>query len=271
VTRLITGNGSTSIFEYTLTSAYDISSVASTSNHEVNTRVYFNTNHGGGTTHAQDVTNLRFNADGTKLAMFGQKHKGDDDNNNLPAVTVISLSTAYDIDSTLAVDSQFDPYFESSASLTGDISPDGRYLVFYSVDPATVDLRRYTTGTTDQVPYQIFYNDAGGFDVSKAVGGGYYRLHDLQNTSATELKILRISDDGKFLYTHEQQSSNNNNPIIRQYVLSGGHQVTMPSAVTSLPSDFGNGDDPNTVTYLKLMTVNGGTKVLITDHKEILA
>ena len=181
---------------------------------------------------------------------------------------VISLSGAYDIDSTLALYSQFDPYMDQSVSLTGDISPEGRYLIFYGTDPTTVN---HFTGTSSQVAYQVFFNESGGFDVSKARGGGHNRLHQLQNTSATELKILRISDDAKFLYTHELHASNNNNPIIRQYLLSGGHQVTMPSAVTSLPSSFGDGDAPNTVSYLKLMTVYGGTNVYITDHKEVLA
>ena len=265
-TKLISGTGS-NITEHTLSSAYDISTISGTANHTVSVTTFFTTNYDSGT---PEISNLRFNSDGTKLAIFSGKHLGDTNNNTIPAVAVISLSAAYDIDSTLTLFSQFDPYMDTNVSLTGDISPDGRYLVFYTSDnTASV----HFGGTSAQVGYQVFYNESGGFDVSKAKGGGHNRLHNLVLGSEppSAFRVLGISDDGKFLYTHEKMASSNFNPFIRQYNLSGGHQVTMPSSVTSLPSDFGNGDDPNTVTYLKLMTVNGGTNVYITDHKEILA
>ena len=272
-TKIITADGDT-IHEYTLTSAYDISTVShSSANHSVDVTSLFNTNYGGGSI-APVLRNLQFSSDGKKLFMQSGLHKGDTystgtlaDENTIPSVTVISLSGAYDIDSTLAVFSQFDPYMDVNESIGGTISADGRYMVFYSQDPNN---NTHFSGGNGVSPYQVFYNEEGGYDVSKARGAGHNRLHKLQNSSATELMIMRISPDGKFLYTHELHGSNNNNPIIRQYLLSSGHQVTMPSAVTSLPTTFGDGHDPATVSYLKLMTVDGGTNVYITANQEIL-
>jgi hypothetical protein len=272
-TRIITANGDT-IYEYTLTSAYDISTMSvSSANHSVDVTSLFNTNYGGGSI-APVLRNLQFSSDGKKLFMQSGLHKGDTyssgtlaDENTIPSVTVISLSGAYDIDSTLAVFSQFDPYMDVNESIGGTISADGRYMVFYAQDPNN---NTHFSGGNGVSPYQVFYNEEGGYDVSKARGAGHNRLHKLQNSSATELMIMRISPDGKFLYTHELHASNNNNPIIRQYLLSSGHQVTMPSAVTSLPTTFGDGHDPATVSYLKLMTVDGGTNVYITANQEIL-
>jgi hypothetical protein len=272
-TRIITANGDT-IYEYTLTSAYDISTMSvSSANHSVDVTSLFNTNYGGGSI-APVLRNLQFSSDGKKLFMQSGLHKGDTyssgtlaDENTIPSVTVISLSGAYDIDSTLAVFSQFDPYMDINESIGGTISADGRYMVFYAQDPNN---NTHFSGGNGVSPYQVFYNEEGGFDVTKARGAGHNRLHKLQNSSATELMIMRISPDGKFLYTHELHASNNNNPIIRQYLLSSGHQVTMPSAVTSLPTTFGDGHDPATVSYLKLMTVDGGTNVYITANQEIL-
>ena len=272
-TRIITADGDT-IHEYTLTSAYDISTVShSSANHSVDVTSLFNTNYGGGSI-APVLRNLQFSSDGKKLFMQSGLHKGDTyssgtlaDENTIPSVTVISLSGAYDIDSTLAVFSQFDPYMDINESIGGTISADGRYMVFYAQDPNN---NTHFSGGNGVSPYQVFYNEEGGYDVSKARGAGHNRLHKLQNSSATELMIMRISPDGKFLYTHELHGSNNNNPIIRQYLLSSGHQVTMPSAVTSLPTTFGDGHDPATVSYLKLMTVDGGTNVYITANQEIL-
>ena len=272
-TRIITADGDT-IHEYTLSSAYDISTVShSSANHSVDVTSLFNTNYGGGSI-APVLRNLQFSSDGKKLFMQSGLHKGDtysegtlSNENTIPSVTVISLSGAYDIDSTLAVFSQFDPYMDVNESIGGTISADGRYMVFYSQNPNN---NTHFSGGNGVSPYQVFYNEEGGYDVSKARGAGHNRLHKLQNSSATELMIMRISPDGKFLYTHELHASNNNNPIIRQYLLSSGHQVTMPSAVTSLPTTFGDGHDPSTVSYLKLMTVDGGTNVYITANQEIL-
>ena len=273
-TRIITANGDT-IYEYTLTSAYDISTMSvSSANHSLDVTTLYNTNYGGGSI-APVLRNLQFSSDGKFLWMQSGLHRGDSYSasgtlaaeSTIPSVIVISLSVAYDIDSTVALSSQFDPYMDVNESIGGTISADGRYMIFYAQDPNN---NTHYSGGNGVSPYQVFYNEQGGFDVTKARGAGHNRLHKLQNSSATELMIMRISPDGKFLYTHELHASNNNNPIIRQYLLSSGHQVTMPSAVTSLPTTFGDGEDPNTVSYLKLMTVDGGTNVYITANQEIL-
>ena len=52
------------------------------------------------------------------------------------------------------------------------------------------------------------------------------------------------------------------------YDIQGDFQITFPSGTTTQPVTIGDGADPTTTTYLRLVSLDG-SNVLITDHREI--
>jgi hypothetical protein len=70
------------------------------------------------------------------------------------------------------------------------------------------------------------------------------------------------------MYFTEFQTSNSSNTLFQNHDIQGDYKVTFPSGVTTLPASFGDGEDPTTTSYLRLVSLDG-SNVLITDHKEI--
>ena len=103
-------------------------------------------------------------------------------------------------------------------------------------------------------------------DTIKRVGTSKY---DRVDADSETISHIRINDDGKNYVLHERDNSaSSDNQKLRIYDIQGNYSVTFPSGTTTKPSGFGDGLDPTTTTYLRLVSLDG-SNILITDHREI--
>jgi len=249
------------LVEHTLSTAYDISSLSTSANHTVDVDALFQASGGGDSVTGFGGGTIRFNNDGSRL-FISQRDVADDE---VPRAIVVKLSAAYDIDSTLTVESEWygtpqnDGLGTTGGKLTSVLSYDGTTIVCAEHNDAAA-----ATG------HAVFwhYNLTTPWDLSSARFVGSRKL-DLANSSATGIENLHITPDGKFMYFTEFQTSNASNTLFQNHDIQGDYKVTFPSGVTTLPASFGDGEDPTTTSYLRLVSLDG-SNVLITDHKEIL-
>ncbi|QDP49238.1 MAG: putative tail fiber protein [Prokaryotic dsDNA virus sp.] len=255
-TALIAAQGN-DLYEYTLTGAYDISTVSGTANHSIvmDTPLSLDSS-----AHAYFV-NIRFNANGTLAYLGNMRHSGQSSYATTKSGFIISLSTAYDIDSTLTLLSTFDygadEYFKTAASnVYSDIAYDGTAIVAVEETVASGVSRVHKYYLT--TPWDLSTaSHIGSADITTA------------NSNATNIYNVRTTPNGKFFFYNEYQSGNADNAIVRNYDIVGNFEVALPSSVSSLPAAFGDGPDPSTTSYLRLVSLDG-SNVLITDHKEIV-
>ena len=249
------------LVEHTLTEAYNINTLQTSANHTTDVDALFQASGGGDSVTGFGGGTIRFNNDGTRL-FISQRDVADDE---VPRAIVVKLSTAYDIDSTLTVESEWygtpqnDGLGTTGGKLTSVLSYDGTTIVCAEHNDAAA-----ATG------HAVFwhYNLTTPWDLSSARFVGSRKL-DLANSNATGIENLHITPDGKFMYFTEFQTSNSSNTLFQNHDIQGDYKVTFPSGVTTLPASFGDGEDPTTTSYLRLVSLDG-SNVLLTDHKEIL-
>ena len=251
------------LVEHSLTSAYDISSLSTSTNHTIDVDALFQSSGGGDSVTGFGGGTIRFNNDGTRL-FISQR---DNDDIEVPRAIVVKLSTAYDIDSTLTVESQWfrQPFqdlgreYVSATKLTTVLSYDGTTIVCAEHNDQA-----------EEVGHAHFwhYNLSIPWDLSSSRFVGSVK-QDLNASAATGIENLHITPDNKFMYFTEFKTSSSDNDYFQVFDIQGGHKVTFPSGVTTLPASFGDGEDPTTTSYLRLVSLDG-SNVLITDHREIL-
>ena len=257
--KLIAARGN-DLYEYTVSTPYDISTVSGTANHSIVMDTPLSLASGSDAY----FVNIRFNDDGTLAYLQNMRHQDHSSYPNAKGAFIISLSTAYDIDSTLTLQSfaDFDlgTHGESNKDdeIGGDISYDGTTVVIVedNVTSGKTSVYKYRC----KIPWNI---GAGSLEF---IGSSEITL---ANSNATNIYNVRMSKDGNFFYYNEYQSSNADNAIVRVYNIQGNYSVTLPANTSALPATLGEGVDPTTTSYLRLVSLDG-TNTLITDHKEIV-
>ena len=257
--KLIAARGN-DLYEYTVSTPYDISTVSGTANHSI----VMDTPLSLAASADAYFVNIRFNDDGTLAYLQNMRHQDHSSYPNAKGAFVISLSTAYDIDSTLTLQSfaDFDlgTHGEDNKDdeIGGDISYDGTTVVIVedNVTGGKTSVYKYRC----KIPWDI------SFTSLEFVGKAEITL---ANSNATNIYNVRLSKDGNFFYYNEYQSGNADNAIVRVYNIQGNYSITLPANSTALPAPLGEGVDPTTTSYLRLVSLDG-TNTLITDHKEIV-
>jgi hypothetical protein len=246
------------LYEYSLTTAYDISTLSTTANHTVSVTSLFRTPVAG--TSTPSVRSMKFFADGYGLFLGNQTHKGQS-GHNIPMGITVNLSTAYDINSTLTLDSflfDFDgsdlEYFDGTlftGTMNTSMSDDGYIFTILTAAPKP---------TTDQFSL-IKCHLSTPFDLGTAQIASNIQL-DLSGITA--IYNGEIQPDGKtFRYVDDSGRG-----TAKRLDTSGDYSITFPSATSKVPATIGYGPDPATTSYLRMVSLDG-TNVLITDHKEI--
>ena len=244
------------LHEHALTSNYDISTLNTTAANSVNLDTVLGDS--GGTDLLFD--NGRFNSDGTKLFLCNRRHSNESTGAE-HSHFVISLSSAYDITSTLAETSSFDVGSDMTVfgrnfdgEIRSDISADGQHLI---VVEATI--------TSGRRIHQYFLQTP--FDLSSIKRVASKEMADIQ--TGDPIGYIRIHPDGENYHLHSRRNGAfSGNQSLRLFDIQGNHKVTFPTVTSSQPLTFGDGGDPTTTSFLRL-TSNDGTNVLITDHREI--
>tara|TARA_R100001163_G_C5067742_1_gene207123 strand:+ start:4382 stop:6217 length:1836 start_codon:yes stop_codon:yes gene_type:complete len=256
-TKLISIRGD-DLHEHVLTSAYNISTINTTAANSVNLDTVLGDSGGSGLL----FDNGRFNSDGTKLFISNERHSNSDSNAFEKSHFVITLSSAYDITSTLALESSFDVGYDLTVFgrnydgfIASDISADGQHMV---VVEQTITSSRRIHSYFLQTPFDL--------STIKRVGSDDYERKD---ADSEVINFIRIHPDGENYHVHEKDNSaSSDNQALTVVDIQGNHAVTFPTVTSSQPQTFGDGGDPTTVSFLRL-TSNDGTNVLITDHREI--
>ena len=256
-TKLISIRGD-DLHEHALTSAYNISTLNTTAANSVNLDSVLGDSGGTGLL----FDNGRFNSDGTKLFISNERH-GNSSSNPFTSHFVITLSSAYDITSTLALESSFNigqdmkVFGENYDSfLASDISSDGKHMVVVQQSLDSNDERRI---------HHYFLGTA--FDLSTIQRVGTQLMADIQ--TGDPIGYIRIHPDGENMHLHSRRNGSfAGNQSLRLFDIQGNHKVTFPTVTSTVPFSFGEGGDPTTTSFLRL-TSNDGTNVLITDHREI--
>ena len=260
-TKMIAGF-SNFLYEYSLSTAYDISTLSTTANYSIDITSLFRSAVGTSTPYIQ---NIKFFNDGYSLYLGSQRHNGQTSFNTPFAIT-INLSTAYDINSTLTLDSylfQLDPtdrgnltYADGTViteEINTSISDDGYVLSILSSAPIT---------STDKFVL-IKCNLSTPFDLGTATINTKYVL-DL--SGQTQLHYGQMLPDGK-TFTWAQNTTGRG--IAQRLDISGDYTIAFPSGTSEVPATIGAGPDPSTTSYVRMVSLDG-TNVLITDHKEIV-
>ena len=258
-TKLISIRGD-DLHEHALTSAYNISTINTTAANSVNLDTVLGDSGGTGLL----FDNGRFNSDGTKLFISNERHGNSSSNAFGGSHFVITLSSAYDITSTLALESSFDIGNDLRSFADGydgfiasDISADGTNLVVIEQALDSNSLRRI---------HHYFLQTPFNLDTIKRVGTSEYDRVDADSETITFIRIN--NDSGSYHLQEKDSTASSDNQKLRVYDITGDHQITFPTVTSTQPQTLGDGGDPTTVSFLRL-TSNDGTNVLITDHREI--
>jgi len=259
--KLIAARGN-DLYEYTVSTPYDISTVSGTANHSI----VMDTPLGLNASADAYFVNIRFNNNGTLAYLQNMRHQDHSSYPNAKGAYIISLSTAYDIDSTLTLMSSADFSLDSARGYTnrtgeigGDISADGTTIVVVEEGLDTSASRFAVHKFFLKTPW-----DLSGESLTY-VGR---QLYDQALSGSTNVYNVRLTPNGKHFYYNEYDAGDSGNAITRIHNISGNYSVNFPTATSGKPSTFGDGADPTTTTYTRLVSLDG-TNILITDHREI--
>ncbi len=163
----VIGSGTDAIYEYTLTTAFEITTAAySGSSLSVS---------------AQDISpqGIVFNQDGTKLFMVGT---------GSGAVHEYNLTTAFDLSTATASGTSFTTSTEDTSPMGIDFNPEGSKM--------------YIIGTTGDAIYE--YDLTTNFDISSAAYGSANLSVASQSTSPSDLEL---SPDGAYAFVLDQSAN----------------------------------------------------------------
>jgi len=251
------------LFEFALTSNYDISTVSNSATHSI----VMDTPLGLNASADAYFVNIRFNSDGTLAYLQNMRHQDHSSYPNAKGAHIIKLSTAYDIDSTLTLMSSADfgldstrGYTNRTGEINGDISVDGTTVI---VVEEGVD-----TSAAKFAVHKFFLKTPWDLSTESLTFVGT-KLYSTVDSGATQVYNTKLTANGEHFYYNEYDAGDAANAITRIHNIQGDFGANFPSVMSSKPSTFGDGADPTTTTYARLVSVDG-TNVLLTDHKEIL-
>ena len=259
--KLIAARGN-DLFEFALTTNYDISTVSNSATHSI----VMDTPLSLAASADAYFVNIRFNDDGTLAYLQNMRHQDHSSYANAKGAFIVKFSTAYDIDSTITLMSSADFGLDSTRGYTnrtgeigGDISADGTTVV---VVEEGVD-----TSAARFAVHKFFLKTPWDLSTESLTYVGR-QLYDLADGGATNIYNVRLTPNGKHFYYNEYDAGDAANAITRIHNIQGNYGVNFPSATSGKPSNFGDGADPSTTTYTRLVSLDG-TNVLLTDHREI--
>ena len=258
-TKLISIRGD-DLHEHALTSAYNISTINTTAANSVNLDTVLGDSGGTGLL----FDNGRFNSDGTKLFISNERHSNSSSNAFEKSHFVITLSSAYDITSTLALESSFNigndlvvHGQDYDGFIASDISADGQHMIV---------VQQALDSNNERRIHQYFLVTPFDLSTIQRVGTADYERKD---ADSEVVNFIRIHPDGENYHVHEKDNSaSSDNQALTVVDIQGNHRVTFPAVTSNAPLTLGDGGDPTTTSFLRL-TSNDGTNVLITDHREI--
>lgn len=163
----VIGSGTDAIYEYTLTSAFEITTAAYSGNSL--------------SVSAQDINpqGFVFNQDGTKLFVVGS---------GSGAVNEYDLSTAFDLSTVSSTGVSFTISTQDSSPMGIDFNPNGSKM--------------YILGATGDAIYE--YDLTTNFDISSAVYGSSFLSVSSQSASPSDLEL---SPDGAFAFVLDQSAN----------------------------------------------------------------
>lgn len=213
-------------------------------------------------------TAFRFNTDGTKLFMLSG-YNNDWSSSYAPMITSISLSTPYDITSTKTFAGEWNNQF---ADAGGDgwvqTTAGNLFGIWMTKDGKYFMVSQPTAANYGKV---FVWEMTTAFDLSTMTYRGYGTYSQGANQGSYQPMHMLPSDDGKWMNIFEQGTSTDSYAAgrnWRQYSVQTDYIATFPATISTLPETFGDGADPATTSYLRMVSLDG-TNVLITDHKEI--
>ena len=257
--KLIAARGN-DLFEFALTTNYDISTVSNSATHSI----VMDTPLSLAASADAYFVNIRFNSDGTLAYLQNMRHQDHSSYANAKGAFIVKFSTAYDIDSTITLMSSADfdlnsdrGYTNRTGEIGGDISADGTTIVLVEEGVASgkFAVHKYFLKT----PWDI------STESLTYVGR---QIYDTIDSGATNVYNVRLTPNGKHFYYNEYDAGDAANAITRIHNIQGNYGVNFPAATSGKPSTFGDGADPSTTTYTRLVSLDG-TNVLLTDHREI--
>ena len=217
---------------------------------------------------AAGVNGVSFNSDGTKICVINSGHKLSTGSyapklTTAQGVKAYSLSTAWDLTSTWTLLSVGDMSTAYSLIGTGrvisaEVSKNGRVLnaVVQDVDSgSTYTLYTFTMSSFDPNSLQYFSKSS----ITQQGGGAFYG-------SGT----ITVGNGGRYVYMGESNGANDTyEKSIFQYNFASDYTLTFPSGVTE-PLNIGQGSDPATTSYMRIVTPDGGTNYYTTEEKELV-
>lgn len=216
---------------------------------------------------APEVIGVSFNSDGTKICVVNNGHKLST-GSYLPKLTTAqgvkayTLSTAWDLTSTWTPISYGDlstaySLIGTGRVLSAEVSKNGRILnaIVQDTDGGyTYTLYTFTMSSFDPNSLQYFSKQA----ITQQGGGTFYG-----NGTIT------VGNGGRYVYMGESNSANDAyERSIFQYNFASDYTLTFPSGVTE-PLSIGQGSDPATTSYMRIVTPDGGTNYYTTEEKEL--
>jgi hypothetical protein len=265
----VLGNANDSVYEYDLSTAWDVSTAVFLQSFSV-------------TTQETVPYDLFFKPDGTKMYVAGLT--GDD-------VNEYDLSTAWDI-STASYLQLFSVSAQDTSPYAISFKPDGLKMYVsggagdsvyeynlstaWNVTTASY-LQAFSVSAQDTVPRDLHFKPdgtkmyvAGGvnarvyeYDLSTAwdVSTASYLQNFLPATNAPSLYAVTFSTDGSIMYLLDNTSDS-----VVQYDVGTGPVVTLPASVENPPTVSGAVGE--TVTY-DFYTLDGGTTVTLIKDSEV--
>ena len=214
------------------------------------------------------VNGVSFNSDGTKICVVNQGHKLSTGSyapklTTAQGVKAYTLSTAWDLTSTWTPISYGD--LSTAYSLIGTgrvrsakVSKNGRVLNAIVQDTdggSTYTLYTFTMSSFDPNTLQYFSKSS----ITQQGGGTFFGN-----------PIITVGNNGRYIYMGESNSANDTyEKSIFQYNFASDYILTFPSGVTE-PLNIGQGSDPATTSYMRIVTPDGGTNYYTTEEKELV-
>ena len=192
------------------------------------------------------------------------RHQDHSSYPNAKGAFIVKFSTAYDIDSTITLMSSADfdlnadrGYTNRTGEIGGDISADGTTVVVVEEGVASGKF----------AVHKFFLKTPWDLSTESLTYVGR-KIYDTIDSGATNVYNVRLTPNGQHFYYNEYDSGDAANAITRIHNIQGDFGVNFPAVTSGKPSTFGDGADPTTTTYTRLVSVDG-TNVLLTDHREI--
>jgi hypothetical protein len=207
---------------------------------------------------APTIRGVKFYDNGNKVIVAANNTLAD--SNSGDSLRSFSLSSAYDLTSTFTLISStcVTTAFPSASSETSifnqlSISADGVGIVWLSATHVY-----FGTMTTP-------------FDITTISNTSRVTTGTLQvDANALRVHMATLNNDGsKIIFQEGFSGSDSSDKTFYQANTSSDYQLTLPSGVSSkLSSGWGGGPDPATTSYVRIVTIDGGSNYFLFNEAE---